>query len=84
MGRDLVMKVSFCKIFDLETNQVLVRKCYDFERNAYHIVQETALPDATPQVSLYFKHQSQADDKFNRYSENDAKKFIKHVTTILN
>jgi hypothetical protein len=70
------MKHIFCKIIELPTDQVLLRKDWSDEDQQFQLVVTVALPGQMFSLKLGYNDEAKRDEIFDKYNEADAQKYV--------
>lgn len=74
---------KFARLFELENHQVLLMKDYDYEEETFYVSQITWIDNISYSMKLGMKNEESRDKYFDKYSEEEAKRYLNSVTNIL-
>jgi hypothetical protein len=75
------MKDIFCKLFDFEDCQVLIKK--EESEDTFDIRQSTVLEGMGVDLTLIYKKEEVRDKHFDEYSDDNAKKFVGVIKSMM-
>lgn len=73
----------FAKILEVDNHQILVVKEYDGEENSYKVNQTTEKNGMRITMAFGFTDKNACDDCFSKYSDENARKFLENLTSLL-
>lgn len=73
-------KYTFCKIFDLEDRQILIRKDY-CEEDLYKIKVYTFNGEILSSFSFGYIKEEEADECFDSITEEEVLRYLKNIDT---
>lgn len=75
--------LKFAKVFEIDTNQVLITKEFDENDDTYLLKQTTEFDEVTPAMSMGFDTEEKRDKAFEDYNEENAQMFLNVINSML-
>jgi len=73
---------NFCKVFQVAEGQVLIIKNFSDEDDEYKIDQITETENIRMTIGLGYEKEEVRDQNFEKYSQEDAEKFVKILNNL--
>jgi hypothetical protein len=75
--------IKFAKLFEIDNNQILITKDYDYDEDVYLLKQRTSFDEVDPSMSMSFDSEEKRDNAFNDYNQDNAQKFLNLVSSVI-
>ena len=73
----------FARLFELADHQVLLMKDYDDEEEKFYVSQTTWIDNISYSMKLGMNNEESLDKYFDKYNEEEAKRYLDSVTDLL-
>lgn len=83
MGFNKINMNKFARLFELDDHQVLLMKDYDDEEEKFYVSQTTWIDSISYSMRLGMKNEESRDKYFDKYNEEEAKRYVTSVTNLL-
>lgn len=74
---------KFARLFELDDHQVLLMKDYEDEEEKFYVSQTTWIDSISYSMRLGMKNEESRDKYFDKYNEEEAKRYLTSVTNLL-
>ena len=74
---------KFARLFELADHQVLLMKDYNDEEEKFYVSQTTWIDNISYSMKLGMNNEESLDKYFDKYNEEEAKRYLDSVTDLL-